>query len=212
MKKVVAALVLSFFMISSQAYAGDGITMFSGKTLGSGMAINVSAGAPDISFLWLDALSKNMDLGAQLRLGYLTPISYYTGGFWMDFDGQMRAMFINQANFNLALRLDFGLVLVPVGLGNVDVGFNLGPALVIGIPIKNVASINLGLDIPLTITFVNATIAQIPIGVMFGAEYFFSPKMTFVANFEIGPGIIAVSGATTAGFYGMFKIGLNFGL
>ncbi|MFA6032762.1 MAG: hypothetical protein WC889_07695 [Myxococcota bacterium] len=216
MKKMIAVVVLSVMLAAASAQA-EGISMFSGQTLGSPkMALNVGAGVPDVSVLFLAGLNKDMDLGGFFKLGYLSPVLYmstpnydpvmvyFNPGVSFRYSirnwGKYNLGFIGEAGFLIGAYPDFNF------------GLNINPSIVFGIPIKDVVSINLGFGIPFNILFVNNVVGMIPLAFKIGAEFFIDPKLSVNFNTEMGPGICAYSGGSDVGFYGLFKAGITFGL
>jgi len=216
MKKMMAAAVLLVMLVSANAQA-EGLSMFSGQTLGGPkMALNVGAGVPDVSVLFLAGLNKDMDLGGFFKFGYLSPVLYIPTpaydpvSVYFNPGVSFRYNIRNWGKYNLGFIGEAGLVLVAYPA--FDFGLNINPSIVFGIPIKDVVSINLGFGIPFEILFVNNVLAMIPLAFKIGAEFFIDPKLTVNFNTEMGPGICAYSGGSEVGFYGLFKAGITFGL
>jgi hypothetical protein len=219
-KTIIAAVVALALMVGVvSTAAADGLQLFSGRTMEKGMAFNFSVGAPDASFMFVGALTKDFDLGGILRLGYLNPVGFGAGGFWMEIAATARYTIFDRGSYNLAIRGDLGPVFNIVNNYIADAfmgGFTLAPYVLIGIPLKDVVSINVGAGLPIILLFRDGvTIAEIPIAFVFGAEVFIQKNLTFNFNAEMGPGIwvCTTGGATTNGvqFYGLFKVGITYG-
>jgi hypothetical protein len=219
---VLVAAVALVAVIAGTAEASSGLTMFSGRTLERGMALNFSVGAPDASFTFAGALMKNLDLGGVLRLGYLTPIGFGAGGFWMGLAATLRYSILDRSAFNLAIRADLGPVFNLVGgagYGKVSDfmgGFTLAPYVLVGVPLKDIVSLNFGFGLPIMALFASdVSLAGIPIAFAFGTEVFIQSNLTFNFLGELGPGIwvCSVGGASvnSVGFYGLFKVGISYG-
>lgn len=218
MKKGLAVGAAFAVILASGPEAGAaGVSLFSGRTLGSGSAVNVSAGVPDASLLYLTPYSGNADWGAFFRLGYLTPIGTRGDNVWVTFGGSYKQNLRSYAKYNLGLQVDFGpaMWLSPDFMA----GFTLGPSLLIGVPLKDVATLDFGLGVPFMIFFKDGVFVSVPIGFKMGCEFFIDQSLTLNANFEVGPGIQSSSdtgkkgkSGTDTDVYALFKVGITFGL
>jgi len=219
MKKIAVLAVVLAAVMTPAISGATGLTMFSGKTLELGNAINVSVGVPDVSVLYLHALTPVSDIGGYFRMGYLTPVGLHGGSFWLTPGFTGKYMFINNKTYNMSFKANVGPVFNLVG-GPLDAfmgGFSMEPYVSFGIPFKDVVTINLGVGLPVNLLFNgDATLALIPIAFTFGTEVFINPELSVVFNGELGPGIWAcrINGATQSDvdLYGLFKVGVNFGL
>ncbi|MBI5525637.1 MAG: hypothetical protein HY897_04830 [Deltaproteobacteria bacterium] len=217
-KALVAAAVLVSLVTFSRGAAAAGLSLFSGRTLGSSSAVNVSAGIPDASLVYLTPYAGNADWGAFVRLGYLTPIGSHGDNVWTAFGGSYKQNLRNYGKYNMGLQIDFGpaMWLSPDFMA----GFTLGPALLIGVPLKDVATLDFGIGVPFMIFFKDGVFVNVPIGFKMGCEFFVDQSLTLNANFEIGPGIQTFSdtgkkgtkSATNTDVYALFKVGITFGL
>jgi hypothetical protein len=217
-KVLIIAAVLVFLVPVSQDAAAAGLSLFSGRTLGSASAVNFSAGIPDASLVYMTPYSGNADWGAFVRLGYVTPIGTHGDIVWTAFGGAYKQNIRSQGKYNLGLQIDFG----PAMLLSPDFvpGFTLGPSLLIGVPLKDVATLDFGIGVPFMIFFEDGVLVNIPIGFKMGCEFFVDQALTLNANFEVGPGIQTFSetgkkgnkSATDTDVYALFKVGITFGL
>ena len=220
MKKVFPAIVLALALVLTAAPAhAAGLSIFSGRTLGTGSALNISAGLPDISMTWANAWSADSDLDGWLRFGYLSPIYLHGDTLWLTFGGTYKKNIRNYGKYNLGLKLDFGPFMFfreAIGPGYRNDTFNpgilFGPGMIFGIPLKDIAILNLGLNIPVILTFRDEVTARIPIGFMIGTEIFIDPALSVNLNFEVGPGVVATGNGSDADVYALFKVGVTFGL
>jgi hypothetical protein len=182
--------------------------------------LNVSAGVPDLSVLFLSGLDRRSDLGALFKLGYLSPIGLNVA-VGITLDGEYKYMIRDAGKYNVGIKGDFGILMSFYSKQqHTNQGFNFGlnvqPYLVFGVPIKDAAMIDMGFGVPFGIMFINGITAQVPIAFAFGAEFFVDQQTSINVNCEVGPGIVVSSmfGQTQADvdFYGLFKVGVSFGL
>jgi len=216
MKRLLMTVMVVAVIFAASSAAHAEITMFSGKTQGPHSALNISAGVPDLSVLFLSGLDKRSDLGVLARLGYLTPVGFHIN-VWLMLDAEYKYMIRDAGKYNVAIKGDFGINMSFYSKAqNFDFGLNLQPYLIFGVPIKDAAMINLGFGVPFAIWFIDGIAAQVPIAFTFGAEFFVDPQTTINVNCEVGPGIIIANSfgqtQSTVDFYGLFKVGVSFDL
>ena len=221
MKRTIPALLLAAALVLAAAPAhAVGLSLFSGRTLGgNNSALNVSAGLPDLSATYVTAWGPDTDLAGWLRFGYLSPIVLHGDTLWLTFGGTYKKNIRNYGKYNLGLTFDFGPFMFfryAAGPGYRNDSFNpgllFGPGMIFGIPLKDFATLNLGLHIPVILTFRDEVVAQVPIGFVIGSEIFIDPALSVNLNFEVGPGVIASGNGSMTDVYALFKVGISFGL
>ena len=133
---------------------------------------------------------------------------------WLAFGGVYKKNIRNGGKYNLGFQIDFGpaMWLSPSFMP----GLTVGPSMIFGVPLKDVATLNFGFGVPFMMTFKDGVWVQIPIGFKMGGEFFIDPMLTVNMNLEIGPGIQTVShkngSNTDTDVYALFKFGISFGL
>lgn len=220
MKKLAVTAIVLAALATPAAASAAGLSLFSGRTLGgNASALNVSAGLPDLSVMYVSGWSPDADLAGWLRFGYLSPIYLHGDTLWLTFGGTYKKNIRNYGKYNLGLTFDFGPFMFfryAAGPGYHNDQFNpgllFGPGMIFGIPLKDIATLNLGMHIPVILTFRDEVVAQIPIGFVIGSEIYIDPALSVNLNFEVGPGVIAGGNGSTTDVYALFKVGVSFGL
>jgi hypothetical protein len=175
---------------------GQGWSVLSGKTVGTGTNVfHGEIGWPGLSGTLLHGVNSNFDLGGKFTFnyGFEGATSDINPGFKLQ--GALHFQVAQVQKVSLGLHFEPGLLLYREG--GATFGITLPVSFVAGIQASSNLMINVGLDVPLAITFGDGSTAFVPILFGGGMEYFLDSRTALTFNMRLGPGIVTRGGGGT---------------
>jgi hypothetical protein len=169
---------------------GQGWSTLAGKTLGSGSTALIGHfGWPGLSFGVLHGTSPVVDVGAQLVLNYGMEgiVTQVIPGIKVQ--GLLRVRLFDRGRFNAGLKFAPGPFFYFGGGGFTVTGITLPISGVLGISVGSAVMLNLGMDVPLYVTFGTFGGLTLPVLAGVGAEYFIDRRLAVSFNTRMGPSI-----------------------
>lgn len=192
-KVVVAAVALVSTPVLAQDAAprarGQGWSVLSHQTVGAGStALGVQVGFPGLTINVLHGLQSGFDLGGRVSLNYSYEgmVRLLHPGVKAEVIGRVKLM----EGQRLGLGVTFGAGFLSTFAPGVTVfGMSLPVGLVAGIPIGSALMVNLGVDLPLFVTFGTFGGLTAPILAGAGLEYFIDRSLLISFNTRMGPAL-----------------------
>jgi hypothetical protein len=189
----------------------QGWSAMSGQTLGSGAGMFwAQFGWPGISADLAYGVSPTLDLGGRFTFNYGEEGITDTGVLGLKFQFTLRTHLVHKPKFDLALRLDPGLLLYfPSSTTLVGMTFPVG--LEFGFPITPVFRAMGSFDLPFWMTFNSSPVEGFfPILFGGGVEYIFQRDLALTARIKMGPTISTVSRTRNTFFTLYFLFGIAY--
>ncbi|OJT27261.1 hypothetical protein BO221_04550 [Archangium sp. Cb G35] len=198
MKRCVSSWVLmGVLLVSGAALAqeegatysrGQGWSVLSGQTLGSGTAVTGQVGWPGLSLGLLHGATSRFDIGGKLTFNYGREglITSVVPG--LKLQAWMRLMLLQTSRVNVGLTFAPGPFFYFYER-YADVGLTLPIALTVGIPVGSALMLNVGLDIPFYVIFGTGGGVVVPVLLGGGLEYFLDRNLAVNFNVRMGPSV-----------------------
>ena len=198
MKRSVSSWVLmGVLLVSGAALAqeegvtysrGQGWSVLSGQTLGSGTAVTGQVGWPGVSLGLLHGATSRFDIGGKLTFNYGREglITSVVPG--LKLQAWMRLMLLQTSRVNVGLTFAPGPFFYFYERYT-DVGLTLPIALNVGIPVGSALMLNVGLDIPFYVIFGTGGGVVVPVLLGGGLEYFLDRNLAVNFNVRMGPSV-----------------------
>ncbi|WNG60374.1 hypothetical protein F0U59_40945 [Archangium gephyra] len=203
MKRCVSSWVLmGVLLVSGAALAqeegatysrGQGWSVLSGQTLGSGTAVTGQVGWPGLSLGLLHGATSRFDIGGKLTFNYGHEgiITSVVPG--LKLQGWLRLMLLQTSRVNVGLTFAPGPFFYFYERYT-EVGLTLPIALTVGIPVGSALMLNVGLDIPFYVVFGTGGGVVVPVLLGGGLEYFLDRNLAVSFNVRMGPSVGSYSG------------------
>ncbi|KFA93970.1 hypothetical protein [Archangium violaceum] len=203
MKRCVSSWVLmGVLLVSGAALAqeegatysrGQGWSVLSGQTLGSGTAVTGQVGWPGLSLGLLHGATSRFDIGGKFTFNYGHEgiITSVVPG--LKLQGWMRLMLLQTSRVNVGLTFAPGPFFYFYERYT-EVGLTLPIALTVGIPVGSALMLNVGLDIPFYVVFGTGGGVVVPVLLGGGLEYFLDRNLAVNFNVRMGPSVGSYSG------------------
>lgn len=201
---------------SSAAINAQGWSMLSGQTVGAGQtAVMGQVGYPGLSGTLMYGSTSTTDIGARFSFDYGGDGTWYYGGVGIKLQGILKLGLLETSKYNFALQFEPGPFFSFNGYGT-QVGLTMPVKFIFGIPIGSAVMFNLGMDVPLSITFGdNNGLYQgyggtgFLVGFLFGGglEYFVDRHLSVNFNMRVGPVVeVAPYGAAGVGLEALLGV------
>lgn len=195
--QIVKLLVVTLALVSAPVLAqdaaprarGQGWSMLAHQTVGGGStALGVQVGFPGLTIGVLHGVQSGFDLGGRVSLNYA-----YEGMVRLIHPG-VKAELVGRLKLlegpRLGLGFHFGAGFLSTFAPGVTVyGMSLPVGLVAGIPIGSALMVNIGVDLPLFVTFGTFGGLTAPILAGAGLEYFIDRSLLISFNTRMGPAL-----------------------
>lgn len=199
MKRFIPGLVLCclFFIPGLASAQGQGWSVLSGETVGSGRTVfHGQVGFPGLSATLLHGNSDKVDLGGRFSFNYGQEGIVDAINPGLKLQGLMRINLAKSGKVNVGLALEPGVLFYFYG-GGTDIGMAIPLKLAVGIPASSALMINVGMDLPLWIRFNRGSTVVIPILFGGGLEYAIDQSLMATFNLRMGPSIATAGGGTS---------------
>lgn len=197
MKRFIPGLVLCclFFIPGLASAQGQGWSVLSGETVGSGRTVfHGQVGFPGLSATLLHGNSDKVDLGGRFSFNYGEEGLVDAINPGLKLQGLMRINLV-KSKVNVGLALEPGVFFYFYG-GGTDIGMTIPIKLAVGIPASSALMINVGMDLPLAVKFNRGSTVIIPILFGGGLEYAIDQSLMATFNLRMGPSIFTRGGGT----------------
>ncbi len=198
MRSVLLCCAVGWAVVSASARAEEevapapvsssqGWSVLAGQSVGRGdTVVHAQFGFPGLSATLLHGVSDKVDLGGRFAFNYgfegLVELVPFPGP---KVEGVLRASLINRGRINLGLKFTPGLFLYFPTNTSV-VGMTLPLSVVLGISAGSAVMVNLGLDVPMFVTFGAGGGLTAPVLFGGGVEYFLDRTMAVTFNTRLG--------------------------
>jgi hypothetical protein len=196
-RSVLSGLLVGVLLVSGAAMAqeegggygrGQGWSVLSGQTVGSGNVLTGQVGWPGISLGLLHGATNRFDIGGKLSFNYGREGIVTSVVPGLKLQAWMRLMLLQSSGVNVGLSFAPGPFFYFYDNGT-DVGLSLPIALTVGIPVGSALMLNVGMDIPFYVIFGAGGGPVFPILFGGGLEYFVDRNLAVTFNVRMGPSI-----------------------
>lgn len=196
-RSVLSGLLVGVLLVSGAAMAqeeggysgrGQGWSVLSGQTVGSGNVLTGQVGWPGISLGLLHGATNRFDIGGKLSFNYGREGIVTSVVPGLKLQAWMRLMLLQSSGVNVGLSFAPGPFFYFYDNGT-DVGLSLPIALTVGIPVGSALMLNVGMDIPFYVIFGSGGGPVFPILFGGGLEYFVDRNLAVTFNVRMGPSI-----------------------
>lgn len=195
-RSVLSGVLLGVLLVSGAAMAqdqvgygrGQGWSVLSGQTVGSGNVLTGQVGWPGVSLGLLHGATNRFDIGGKLSFNYGREGIVTSVVPGLKLQAWMRLMLLQSSGVNVGLSFAPGPFFYFYEDGT-DVGLSLPIALTVGIPVGSALMLNVGMDIPFYVIFGAGGGPVFPILFGGGLEYFVDRNLAVTFNVRMGPSI-----------------------
>lgn len=195
-RSALSGLLVGVLLVSGAAMAqdqvgygrGQGWSVLSGQTVGSGNVLTGQVGWPGISLGLLHGATNRFDIGGKLSFNYGREGIVTSVVPGLKLQAWMRLMLLQSSGVNVGLSFAPGPFFYFYEDGT-DVGLSLPIALTVGIPVGSALMLNVGMDIPFYVIFGAGGGPVFPILFGGGLEYFVDRNLAVTFNVRMGPSI-----------------------
>ena len=199
---------------SATAARGPG-TLLAGRTLERGNAVVAQFGWPGISFEYLHAQTRTVDLGGEFTFNYgREGLVQVNPGIKLQ--GVLRLMLLDTGKLNFGLRFDPGLVMYFNETHDEGTAFGLALPIAasLGVSAGDALMLHFGMDIPLLVRIVPTDAFRVELPFLFGVgmEYRIDSHLSLLFDCRFGPDALVYSDHTDTEFAFRALLGIGYRL